>query len=92
MKKKLMLLILPLMLLAGCDKSYAFGPVKTENISYDKVHIYGVGCVDKKDTVGIWIYDANRGMYHIRYTNQDGDEFTTTAYAFVKGKCPICGE
>ena len=96
MKKRVLLVIaafialcaLVLVSLIGCglgSKGYTeYDGLDTE---YTKVHVYGVGCVEKEKTKLLTVSDS--GLL-LRYTDKYGDEFITTEFAFVKGTCPIC--
>lgn len=97
MKKRVLLIIaafitlcaLVLVSLVGCglgSKGYTeYDGLDTE---YTKVHIYGVGCVEK-ETTKLLSAGENGGLL-LKYTDKYGDEFITTEFAFVKGACPIC--
>ncbi len=63
-----------------------------EQISYeyDKVHIHEVGCVPRTSCRTVWLKNAHSGTALIEYTDPDGNLFTTSSYALVKGDCPIC--
>lgn len=98
MKKRVFLVIaaiislcaLVLVSLVGCNfgtKGYnVYDGLDTE---YTKVHLYGIGCVDKSQTKLLIVGSDGAGLL-LRYTDKNGDEFITTEFAFVKGTCPIC--
>lgn len=90
MRKKLALIILATLSLVGCNfgnKGYTeYNGLDTE---YSKVHIYGIGCVDKSQTKLLIVGGDGVGLL-LKYTDKYGDEFITTEFAFVNGVCPIC--
>jgi hypothetical protein len=97
MKKRVLLVIaafialcaLALVSLIGCGLgSKGYTEYDGLNTEYTKVHIYGVGCVEKEKTKLLSV--GENGGLLIRYTDKYGDEFITTEFAFVKGTCPIC--
>jgi hypothetical protein len=90
MRKKLALIILATLSLVGCtlgNKGYTvYDGLDTE---YTKVHLYGIGCVDKSQTKLLIVGGDAAGLL-LKYTDKYGDEFITTEFAFVNGVCPIC--
>lgn len=88
MKKLKILLALSLFLLSACETTtQTEGQISYE---YDKVHIHGVGCVPRTSCRTIWLRSGYAGTALIEYTDSDGNIFTTSSYALVKGTCPIC--
>lgn len=85
---KKLLLILPFLLMTACDTETEMQ--KRIDYEYDKVHIYEVGCVPSTSCRTVWLRSGRAGTALIEYTDPDGNRFTTSSYALVKGDCPIC--
>ena len=82
------LFALVILSLVGCEfGSKAYTEYDGLDTEYTKVHLFGVGCVDKSKTKLLITGDS--GLL-LKYTDKYGDEFITTEFAFVKGICPVC--
>lgn len=91
MRKKLALIILATLSLVGCTLgNKGFNEYDGLDTEYTKVHLFGIGCVDKSETKLLIVGNNGGAGLLLRYTNKYGDEFTTTEFAFVNGVCPIC--
>lgn len=86
---KKLLLILPFLLMTACDTDIK-AKVEVSLEDYDKVHIYEIGCVPNESCRRVWLMRGRAGTALIEYTDPDGNLFTTSSYALVKGDCPIC--
>ena len=94
MKRLKVLVLLPLLLLTGCK---TLSTKDTPSLSnYDKVHIQELGCVSTLNCELIAIRsdspseDGTVGNLAIKYKDGMSNEFITTSFALVKGRCPIC--
>ena len=90
MRKLKVLALIPLLLLTGCKSLDDKYPDLSD---YEKVHIYEVGCIPTSDCELISVEPAtlsdNVDIW-LKYKSGSSNEFVTTNFALVKGRCPIC--
>ena len=90
MRKLKVLALIPLLLLTGCKSLDDKYPDLSD---YEKVHIYEVGCVPTSDCELLSIEPgtgSNDTAIWLKYKSGSSNEFLTTNFALVKGRCPIC--